>query len=567
MNSFRIKTAPDEIFEEYSAGDSYKQGLGKRGITEQGRINERFYVGDQWYGARCGNSRPLVRRNLIKRIGEYKMSTITATPITVNFSADGVADIGLEAQKEQITAELQSGRLPEGRVGDAEVSTVMNALSEYFKTTAERVRLDTLNEQALRNSYISGTGILYTYWDSSVNTGLYADKERFFPIKGDISCEVLDIENVVFGEPNNDDLQTQPYIIISRRQYIGDVIRRARRNGVPEQEIINIVPDSGDYYNKNQGGYSEEPDDSLRVTTMTKFYKVWNKAGTDFTVMCTECTEKTVIRKPFDMGIKLYPFAIMPWERRRSCIYGESEITYLVPNQIAINRCLTAAVWGMISTGMPITVINGDIVTDPITNEPGQIIKVYGSNEDVAGAIRHINPPIFEEQYFVNINEMALSTLSDSGATDAALGTMTMNNATAIIQLREAAIQPMRIYMNRFYGFVEQLARIWAEFWINLYGVRKLKSVTGKGVNYIPFDGSRYRDLVISARIDVGAANLWSEAVVVSALDKLLEKEFISIEQYLDRLPAGIVPDVTGLKEDLRLKNSETAENSDERSL
>ena len=558
MENLRIRTEPKAIFDEFKAGDSYKRGIGKRGITEQGKVNERFYVGDQWHGAKCGTNRPLIRRNIIKRIGEFKLSSITAAPLAVNYTADGIPDIGLEKEKDAVSNELNNGVALQGEVSNAEIATVMQCLSEYFKITGERLKLDTLKETALRNCYISGTGLLYTYWDSKIETGLYADTAKQVPIKGDIACEVLEIENVVFGEPNNNDIQSQPYIIITRRRHIGEVIREAKRNRIPAEQIADIKPDNVDYY-QNSGEQGEnEPTDSKRVTTMTKFYKKWNDDGTDFKVMCTEVTEKVVIRRPFDIGIKHYPIAIMPWERRRSCIYGESEITHLVPNQIAINRCLTAAVWGIISTGMPITVVNGDIVTGHITNEPGQIIKVYGTTEDVAGAVRHIEPPTVHPQWFTSVNEMVTGTLNDSGANDAALGNLRPDNASAIIQMREAAMQPMQMYQNRFYDFIEQLARIWADFWINLYGKRMLRAVTKEGTNYIPFDGERYKKLVITARIDVGASTLWSEAAIISTLDNLLERQLITFEQYLDRLPSGIVPDVTGLKEDLQLQAQQT---------
>lgn len=83
----------------------------------------------------------------------------------------------------------------------------------------------------LRNAYISGTGILFTYWDDSIETGLYADNSRTKAIKGDIACEVLDVENVVFGDPNNDDIQSQPYIIIAQRRDYEEVRREARKTG------------------------------------------------------------------------------------------------------------------------------------------------------------------------------------------------------------------------------------------------------------------------------------------------------------------------------------------------
>ena len=65
---------PELVFGEYESGRNFKAGLGRRGLYEQGKINERFYVGDQWHGAQCGNDRPLVRHNVIKRIGDYKMA-------------------------------------------------------------------------------------------------------------------------------------------------------------------------------------------------------------------------------------------------------------------------------------------------------------------------------------------------------------------------------------------------------------------------------------------------------------------------------------------------------------
>ena len=62
-----MKLNPKEIFAEYEKGVQHKASLGKHGLFEQNKINERFFIGDQWYGAKCGNDRPLVRYNIIKR--------------------------------------------------------------------------------------------------------------------------------------------------------------------------------------------------------------------------------------------------------------------------------------------------------------------------------------------------------------------------------------------------------------------------------------------------------------------------------------------------------------------
>lgn len=568
----KTQTEPKKVFNEYRQGNTFKSGIGDKGIFEQSKVNERFFVGNQWHGAKCGNSRPLVRHNIIKRIGEYKISTVTAAPIAVNYTADGVPDYRSELQnRQEIIGGLSDGSLKyDGATDDTEISFIMSVLSDYFGVTAERVKFDAKKEQMVRNAYISGTGIAYTYWNPDINTGLYVDEAKTAAIKGDIEFEILDIENVVFGDPNNDDVQSQPYIIISQRKNIEDVKREAKINGASKEDIDNIKPD-GAYDFENAGERGEnEPTDSKRITVLTKFYKEWDESGKSFTVKCVRMTEKSVIRKPWDIGISLYPIAKFNWERRRSCAYGDSEITYLIPNQIAINRTYSANVWAAMTAGMPMLVVNGDIVTDPITNDPGQIIKVYGDMTDVAGAIRHVQPPAFGTQLQNAISALANDTLSDSGANDAALGNMRPDNASAIIQMREAALQPMQIHQNRFYDTIEDIARIWAEFWLKLYGNRKLRMESKEGISYIPFEAARYNDVLVSARIDVGASTLWSTAVVVSTLDSLLERQLITFEQYLDRLPGGLIPNVTGLKQEVLAnaqKEMEQAATSDEEIL
>lgn len=199
-------------------------------------------MGDQWYGARCGDERPLVRHNVIKRIGDYKMAVVAANPVTVNYSAEGLAvPAGLRDRVQQERAALALAE-PNGAgasaagvpaAGAEETALVMSALSDYFKTTAERVKFDDLKEQALRGAYISGTGVLYSYWDSSIPTGQYADEAQTVPIAGDVACEVLDIENVYFGDPNLYDVQAQPYILVAQRKSVADLRREAGATGAP----------------------------------------------------------------------------------------------------------------------------------------------------------------------------------------------------------------------------------------------------------------------------------------------------------------------------------------------
>lgn len=541
---------PEQIFSEYEAGRTFKSGLGRKGLYEQGKINERFYIGDQWHGARCGNDRPLVRHNVIKRIGDYKMAVVASNPVTVNYSVEGVPNtVGIsDRARDERDAFAQGQISPQETMGlppEEELAVTMTALSDYFKTTAERVKFDDLKEQALRNAYVSGAGVLHTYWDDKIRTGLYADESGTTPIQGDIACEVLDIENVYFGDPNLYDVQAQPYIIIAQRKSVADLQREARRNGRSEAEIDAIKPDRDTGY--MAGDMSEdEPEDSRKATVLTKFWKEWAKDGT-CKIMASVAVRGATIRYRWDTKLRLYPLAVFRWERRRNCAYGESEITYLIPNQIAINRMLTASVWAVMMLGMPLTLVNGDVVNQPITNDPGQIIKINGTSEDMLNAVRYVNPPNFAPAFDNNIASLISNTLTQSGANDAALGDVRPDNTSAIVAVREAATMPMQTVQNRFYSFVEDVARVWAEMWVTMYGRRSLKIEDENGVWYMPFDGEKYRDLLISVKVDVGASTLWSEIQSVNTLDNLLASQIITPKQYLERLPKGSVPNLSGL--------------------
>lgn len=541
---------PEQIFAEYEAGRTFKSGLGRKGLYEQGKINERFYIGDQWHGARCGNDRPLVRHNVIKRIGDYKMAVVASNPVTVNYSVEGVPNtVGIsDRARDERDAFAQGQISPQEAMGlplEEELAVTMTALSDYFKTTAERVKFDDLKEQALRNAYVSGTGVLYTYWDDKIRTGLYADESGTTPIQGDVACEVLDIENVYFGDPNLYDIQAQPYIIIAQRKSVADLQREARRNGRSEAEIDAIKPDRDTGYMAGDRA-EDEPEDIRKATVLTKFWKEWAKDGT-CKIMASVAVRGATIRYRWDTKLRLYPLAVFRWERRRNCAYGESEITYLIPNQIAINRMLTASVWAVMMLGMPLTLVNEDVVNQPITNDPGQIIKINGTSEDMLNAVRYVNPPNFAPAFDNNIASLISNTLTQSGANDAALGDVRPDNTSAIVAVREAATMPMQTVQNRFYSFVEDVARIWAEMWVTMYGRRSLKIEDENGVWYMPFDGEKYRDLLISVKIDVGASTLWSEIQSVNTLDNLLASQIITPKQYLERLPKGSVPNLSGL--------------------
>ena len=207
--------------------------------------------------------------------------------------------------------------------------------------------------------------------------------------------------------------------------------------------------------------------------------------------------------------------------------------------------------------GMPMMVVNGDTVPDEVTNEPGQIIRIYGSNEDVANAVKFVAPPDFTSNFDESINDLIENTLTQNGANEAARGDSNPDNASAIIALQNMSSMPLELVKSRFYSMIEDVSRIWADFWITQYGDRRIKLEDESGVWYMPFDAERYRELLINARVDVGADTVFSTAEQIKLLTELFDKGIVTKQQYLKRLPRGIIPDIGGLLYDEQQEESQ----------
>ena len=63
--------------------------------------------------------------------------------------------------------------------------------------------------------------------------------------------------------------------------------------------------------------------------------------------------------------------------------------------------------------------------------------------------------------------------------------------------------------------------------------------------------------MLVTAKIDVGSSTLYSEAQTIGTLDNLFDRQVINVMQYLERLPKGTVPDVTGLIKEMQKANEQ----------
>lgn len=537
-----MNLSPEQILKEYNAAQLYKDSIGSKGIKEQSEINERFFVGDQWYGAKCGNSRPLVRHNVIKRIGDYKMSALLSDDVNIVFSAEGVPNTAAMRKNIKTLRQNAANGDYKSRVGTKEhTAFIMDALSSFNSISASRVKLQSLIGRALRDAYITGTGIIYTYWDDSLATGLYADDANTAAIKGDIACENIPVQNVCFGDPTEEDVQKQPYIIIAEKMRREDVLSLIKR----------FSPGSAAAFTET----CEYKDNN--VTVLTKLFKETDDSG-KVSVYAVRTAAGVTVRKKWNTLLRKYPLSVFLWESRTGGAYGDSEITYLIPNQIAINRMTTAKVWSVMSTGMPLLLVNGDVVDGEITNEPGQVIKIYGTAEDTRDAVKYVSPGADNLGYDDIIEPLIETTLAQNGANAAALGDVDPDNTSAIIRLQNSAKVPLIPLRNRYFTFLEDIAGVWAEFWVMVYGERKLKQEDENGVWYLDYNGADYENLLITAKATQPENMILDSEKTLELLSALYDKGIISAADYLKRLPKGCIKNIGELLLKIKENNNDS---------
>ncbi len=491
----------------YQQGIDYKMKLNLFNTVNR---NEGYYAGHQWDGVDTGGL-PKVSLNVTKRIINFKVSQVMSDMLTMQFSADGS--------------------------GDERLSQVASLLTDYAKTTWERLKEDTLNEQGLLDACLTGDAVSYFYWDETIDAGS--------GVMGDMAEELLD--NVCYFPGNtsdprpNDRLKPlQPYIILAFRKQVADVKEEAEKYGASEQALQEITSDADVSYQAGDMARKEN-DDGLKCTVILK---LWPEDGI---IHARKSTRSVVIRPDWSTGLHRYPVAVMNWLPRKNSCHGESEANELIPNNVAINKLMaTMILWTMLNA-YPKVIYDAQRI-DEWNNDITQAIKVEG---DVSGVAQYLQPnglPASVMQLFRVLVEV---TKDMAGANETALGDDSVTKtASGIIALQKASALPLMTNKRRFSQWIEDKGLIWLDFWLTHYNTERTLSITGKNgdVMQVPFDGSLYNPAAFNLRIDVGASTQYSDIQAIQTLDNWLAGKFVTFRQYLERIRNfHIVPDVDGL--------------------
>jgi len=520
LGLFGGKYEPDAEWGWTAYEEAVKYNVGIQ-LSEQVRVNENFYVGKQWEGV-ITNGLPTPQVNFLKRTTGFTVSSIVSDSLRINA--------------------LPMASFPE----DDKLIDPVRIVNEEFETIAEQNRLPALTKEFARDAAVRGDGCIYSWWDEDADGGPAA-KNR----KGRIRSEVVKNTRVYFGDPNNNRVQEQPWIMLEKREFVRTARKRAKANGV--ENWREIMPDdeinSAEDQQKRVDG---------KVTTVQLFWK----DEEDGEIRCYEFCHSCEIRKPWNLNIRLYPFVWLSWDDVADCYHGQAMITGMVPNQIFVNRAWAMSMVSINRTAYPRLLYDKTRISH-LDNRVGSAIGVNGN---VDGAMKAADTGHIDPQVHQYINEMISETQESMGATEAALGEGKAYNTSAILSLQKAASTPQELTKQRLYQQIEDLSRIYLEFMAEYFGTRtvdmamtdemrkqvyepyiQLTEANGMEPPEVPktvpvdFDFGMLKDHPFSVKVDVGTSSLYSETSSLSTLDNLLMNGFISPRQYLEHIPDGTV--------------------------
>ena len=486
------------------------------------KANENMFIGKQWEGVEA-NGLPKPQMNFIKRIVMFKVSTLCSDSIKVNATA------------------LQASPNTEELLDPARIVT------EEFDALTERNSIVHLTRRFCRDAAVRGDGCLYTYWDDEEESGAVLGERK---LHGAIKTEVIQNTRVYFGNPNDNRVEKQPWIMIRTLMPCKEARRRCEKYGDGDPERIR--PDADDQA-MNQV--------HKRNDKVTDLLLMW-KEGKE--VYAYEFCKDTVIREPYSLGLRRYPVVWLNWDYVQDSYHGQAEVTGLIPNQISYNKTWAATILSILTNAFP------KIIYDPTrikswTNQIGAAIKAPGG--DVNNVAKVIDPAPISPQVYQYLDALVTQTQQSMGVTSVALGDTRPDNTSAIVALQRAASTPMELTKLELYDAIEDLFRVYLEFMAEYYGKRTVDTETPPLVRQalefaaegdpmaepvpdkvpMEFDFGTLKDITMNLKLDVGASSYFSEMAATQTLDNLLKIGAITPVQYLKRIPDGSVKDKEGL--------------------
>ena len=474
----------------YERGRNYHRRMGVYYDTDR---NYRMYNGNQWDGAKLGGVEP-VQKNFIKPIVKYKCAVIHDNLYAIVFSSQNYENREFRKAAEEYC----------------------QMLNRYAANVWERDKLDFKGRRITKDAAINDEGIIYVNWD----------QEKMVPVN-----EIVKKNDIYFGNENDDDIQSQPYILIRKRMPVVNAVELALAAGMSEDKVEFIIGDNDNFEESGEAA-KEELDDMVTIV-----YKMYKKEGTVHFAIATRWVE---VAKDVDTGLSLYPVAHFNWEEKEGSARGEGEVRYLIPNQIEVNKTEMRRVLTVKSQAYPKTVYDATRIANPSALETvGGTIKITGGAPvDDVHKIVGILPPAQMSPDVVELqNDLIQMTRDLAGAGDTATGQVDPESASgrAILAVQQASQAPMTEQKESFKNFIEDLARIWLEYVI-VYSVdgidmeqEVVDPMTGEEtVQIVNVPQTALQQLQATVKIDVTPKSVYDRFAQEQTIENLLMNGFFT---------------------------------------
>ena len=490
MDIMEIKETP--IWSLYEKGRNYHRRVGIYVDTDR---NYRMYNGNQWEGAKLGDVEP-VQKNFIKPIVKYKVSVIH----------DNLYAIVYNSQNYENTAFRKSAE------------RYCEMLNGYAAKVWEKDKMDFKGRRLTKDAAINDEGIIYVNWDT----------EKMLPVN-----EIIKKNDIYYGNENDDDIQSQPYILIRKRMPVANAVEFALANGMSKSKTELLVGDNDNF--EESGDASKIEKDNM----VTIIYKMYKEKGTVHFAISTRYVD---IVKDTDMGLSLYPIAHFNWEEKEGSARGEGEVRYLIPNQIEVNRTEVRRVLTVKYQAYPQKVVDSSKISNiNALNTVGGIIKTNGQPvDDVKKIVGTLQPAQMSPDVKQLQDDLISITRELAGAGESATGDVNPETTSgrAILAVQQASQAPMTEQKESYKNFIEDIARIWLEYLI-VYsedGINMEEKVLNPQTNeeeiqMVNIPQVALKELQAFVKVDITPKSVYDKFAQEQTLENLLLKGFFNAQK------------------------------------
>lgn len=521
----------------YENGRAYNNRLTPN-YYETVRANLDFFAGNQWRNL-ADSDMPKPVFNLIKRVITFFVASLTVTKAKIHYEPE----MYQEPQEEEMPQPgMPPMPPPQDRSDDLIAAYVAGKQTSVL---FDKYKMEYRIKEALFDAAITGDMAAHFLFDMRKKPF-----GKFRPeIKGEIDFELVDGTNVFFGNANSREVEKQPYIGITGRDMVSNLIAEAKRN----KNKANVTSDSDYNYEAGDNAKIEvEGDENGKAEYLIVYRKVTKtRKVTDpltnvetneeyTTITASKCTETAYIFEDVDTGLERYPLAWGNWEQQKNTYHGRALCTGMLPNQIFVNRMFAMVMYHLMMSAFPKAVYNADVI-DVWTNAVGEAIPVSGVdfNTNLQNVASYLQPGDMSNQ-IVKVIEMVMQYTKEMlGATDSALGEIDPKNTSAIIAVQKSSAIPLEIPKSNLYRFLDDCGDILFDMMGTYYGVRPVMLEDGAIADY---DFAQLKTAWLNMRVDVGESSYWSEIASSQTLDNLLSGGFLDIVEYLERQPDDMIP-------------------------